>query len=140
MKRRRAREYALQFLFQSDFSNKDQAEENLKQFLAENEKDTEVAAFALKIFKGTLSRLNDIDQIIEKAAEHWELKRIAAVDRNILRFAVFEFLQCDDIPAAVTINEAIEIAKKYSTIESSSFINGILDDAAKKIIPGQKAK
>jgi N utilization substance protein B len=140
MKRRRAREYALQFLFQSDFSSKDQAGENLKQFLAENEKEPEVTAFALKIFQGTLSILNEIDSIIEKAAENWVLKRIAAVDRNILRFAVYEFLRCDDIPAAVTINEAIEIAKKYSTIESSAFINGILDDIAKKTTTGQKAK
>lgn len=140
MKRRRAREYALQFLFQSDFSSKDQAGENLKQFLSENEKDPEVTAFALKIFQGTLSMLNEIDSLIEKAAENWILKRIAAVDRNILRFAVFEFLHCNDIPVAVTINEAIEIAKKYSTIESSAFINGILDEIAKKITIEQKAK
>lgn len=140
MKRRRAREYALQFLFQSDFSNKEQAEENLKQFLAENEKDPEVTAFALKIFQGTLSMLDEIDSIIEKAAEHWVVKRIAAVDRNILRFAVFEFLRCDDIPAAVTINEALEIAKKYSTTEASAFINGILDYIAKKTSTAQKAK
>jgi len=140
MKRRRAREYALQFLFQSDFRDGNHKKNNLKQFLSEKEKDPEVKKFAKEIIEGTLSMLDEIDSLIKKAAENWVLDRMAAVDRNILRCAVYELIQRKDIPPAVTINEAIEIAKKYSTLESASFINGILDKIAQKAKPKQKAK
>ncbi len=140
MKRRRAREYALQFLFQSDFIDKKQIKNNLKQFWADKEKDPEIKKFANDIIEGTLSMLDEIDPLIKKAAENWVLDRMAAVDRNILRCAVYELIQRKDIPPAVTINEALEIAKKYSTLESASFINGILDKIAKKAKPKQKAK
>lgn len=140
MKRRRAREYALQFLFQSDFRDGNHKKNNLKQFLSEKEKDPEVKKFAKEIIEGTLSMLDEIDSLIKKAAENWVLDRMAAVDRNILRCAVYELIQRKDIPPAVTINEAIEIAKKYSTLESASFINGILDKIARKAKPKQKAK
>ncbi|MEK6581024.1 MAG: transcription antitermination factor NusB [Nitrospirota bacterium] len=140
MKRRKAREYVLQFLFQSDFGDKDHRKNNLKQFLSDKENDPEVKKFASEIIDGTLSMLDEIDSAIKKAAENWVLERMAAVDRNILRFAVYELLQRKDIPPAVTINEAIEIAKKYSTLESASFINGILDKIAQKAKPKQKAK
>jgi len=132
MKRRQAREYVLQFLFQSDFRGEN-PRNNLKQFWTDKrEIDPEVKKFALEIIEGTLSMLNDIDSEIKKAAEHWVLQRMASVDRNILRFSVYELLYRKDIPPAVTINEAIEIAKKYSTSESAAFINGILDKIAKK--------
>ncbi|MFA4828200.1 MAG: transcription antitermination factor NusB [Thermodesulfovibrionales bacterium] len=140
MKRRKAREYVLQFLFQSDFGDKDHRKNNLKQFLSDKENDPEVKKFASEIIDGTLSMLDEIDSVIKKAAENWVLERMAAVDRNILRFAVYELLQRKDIPPAVTINEAIEIAKKYSTLESAAFINGILDKIAQKAKPKQKAK
>ena len=130
----------LQFLFQSDFGDKDHRKNNLKQFLSDKENDPEVKKFASEIIDGTLSMLDEIDSAIKKAAENWVLERMAAVDRNILRFAVYELLQRKDIPPAVTINEAIEIAKKYSTLESASFINGILDKIAQKARPKQKAK
>lgn len=133
MKRRKAREYVLQFLFQSDFGDKSGISRGLKQFWADKEKDDEVKKFATELIKGTLSGLDEIDAVINKAAEHWVLDRMAAVDRNILRFAVYELLHRKDIPAPVTINEAIEIAKKYSTAESAAFINGILDKIAKKV-------
>ncbi len=139
MKRRKAREYVLQFLFQSDFRDKNHRKNNLKQFWADKEKDPEVTKFASDIIEGTLSTLDEIDSVIKKAAEHWVLQRMAAVDRNILRFAVYELLYRKDIPPAVTINEAIEIAKKYSTSESASFINGILDKIARNIKKKQKA-
>ena len=139
MKRRRAREYALQFLFQSDFRDGKHRKNNLKQFLSEKENDPEVKNFASEIINGTISALDEIDSVIKKTAEHWVLERMAAVDRNILRFAVYELLYCNDIPSAVTINEAIEIAKKYSTSESAAFINGILDKIARKTKPKQKA-
>ena len=130
----------LQFLFQSDFGDKDHRKNNLKQFLSDKENDPEVKKFASEIIDGTLSMLDEIDSAIKKTAENWVLERMAAVDRNILRFAVYELLQRKDIPPAVTINEAIEIAKKYSTLESASFINGILDKIAQKAKPKQKAK
>jgi len=133
MKRRKAREYVLQFLFQSDFGNKGSISAGLKQFWADKEEDTEIKKFAAEIIKGTLSSLDEIDSTINKSAEHWAIQRMAAVDRNILRFAVYELLYRDDIPRAVTINEAIEVAKKYSTTESAAFINGILDKIAKKV-------
>jgi N utilization substance protein B len=86
--------------------------------------------------QGTIDNLEQIDRVIIEAAEHWEMERMAAVDRNILRFAVYEILYRNDIPSAVTINEALEIAKKYSSLESVPFINGLLDkiarDAGKK--------
>jgi len=138
MKRRKAREYVLQFLFQSDFGNKSAITSSLKQFWADKEKDAEVKKFATEIIKGALSNLDEIDSVINKSAEHWAMQRMAAVDRNILRFAVYELLHRKDIPEAVTMNEAIEIAKKYSTAESAAFINGILDKIARGITSQQK--
>ncbi len=81
--------------------------------------------------QGTIDNMEEIDRVIKEAAEHWEMERMAAVDRNILRFAVYEILYRSDIPSAVTINEALEIAKKYSSLESAPFINGLLDRIAK---------
>jgi len=86
--------------------------------------------FARELVSGTLGHLEEIDGMVQEAAEHWKMDRMAAVDRNILRFAVYEIIYRADIPAAVTINEALEIAKKYSSLESASFINGLLDKIA----------
>jgi N utilization substance protein B len=133
MKRRKAREYVLQFLFQSDFRDKRHQKNNLKQFWADKECDPEIKEFATDLINGTLSLLDEIDSEIANAAEHWDIERIASVDKNILRFAVYEILYRKDIPLVVTINESIEIAKKYSTSESAAFINGILDKIAKKV-------
>lgn len=95
--------------------------------------DPEMRDFIEDITCGTLNNLTWIDSAIQKAAENWVLQRMAAVDRSILRFAAYELLFRKDIPSAVTINEAIEIARKYSAGESTSFINGILDKIAKDI-------
>ncbi|MCE5195154.1 MAG: transcription antitermination factor NusB [Nitrospiraceae bacterium] len=132
MKRRLSREYVLQFLFQNDFSDKKEAKNSMNQFFSDKQEDTEIIKFAKKIINGTLEKQDEIDDLIKKTTEHWIPDRIAVVDKNIMRSAIYELLFCDDIPAAVTINEAIEIAKKYSTFESASFINGILDKIAKK--------
>lgn len=140
MKRRKAREYALQFLYGVDLV-RDVAEQegeqrgipNLQEFWAETgEDDEEVRRFSEDLVKGTINHVREIDELVQDVAEHWRLGRMAAVDRNILRFAAYELLFRQDIPEAVTINEAIEIAKKYSTLESASFINGILDRIAKE--------
>ncbi len=140
MKRRKAREYALQFLYGVDLVRDVAGQEGerrgspaLQEFWAETgEDDEEVRRFAEDLVKGTISHVREIDDLVQDVAEHWRLGRMAAVDRNILRFAVYELLFRGDIPEAVTINEAIEIAKKYSTLESASFINGILDRIAKE--------
>jgi len=134
MRRRKGREYALQFLFQFEFTGKRPEDHDLADFWSDRDGDAEVRKFAESIIYGTLDNLKEIDAVIQKAAENWVLQRMAAVDRNILRCATYELLHCEDIPSTVTINEAIEMAKKYSMIESASFINGILDRIAKGII------
>lgn len=132
MKRRKAREYALQLLFQIDFTNKQIDLKELEEFWSDKKEKRDVRGFTEDLVKGTLERINEIDRMIEKVTENWLLKRMAAVDRNILRFAAYEILYRRDIPSAVTINEAIEIAKRYSSIESASFLNGVLDRLAKE--------
>jgi len=132
MKRRQAREYALQILFQVDFTEKKLGRRELDEFWSDKKENREIREFAEELVKGTLEKLKDIDALIEKLAENWILGRMAAVDRNILRFAAFEILYRKDIPSAVTINEALEIAKKYSSSESAPFLNGVLDRLAKE--------
>ncbi len=132
MKRRKAREYALQILFQADFTERTIDRKDLEDFWSEKKESRDVREFTENLVKGTLRRLDEIDLMIEKVTEHWLLKRMAAVDRNILRFAAYEILFRSDIPSAVTINEAIEIAKKYSSKEAAPFLNGVLDRLARE--------
>lgn len=144
MKRRKAREYALQFLYRIDFikisagnNNKAKGLSDIKDSLEvfwsdTDEKNPDTKAFAEDIISGTIKNLKEIDPLIQKAAQKWKISRMASIDRNILRFATYELLFRKDIPSAVTINEALEIAKKYSTSESAAFINGILDKIAKE--------
>lgn len=124
--RRKARELALQVLFQVEFA-KQKLKEVWDHFWKENPSEPEVCDFAQLLVEGTLRNLTELDAIIEGTSTNWKLSRMAAVDRNLLRQATFELLYLQDIPSSVTINEAVEIAKKYGTEESSSFINGILD-------------
>jgi transcription antitermination protein NusB len=131
MKRRKAREYALQILFQVDFTEKKLDRKGLDEFWSDKNEKKEIREFAEELVKGTLEKLGEIDTTIEQLAENWLLRRMAAVDRNILRFAAFEILYRRDIPCAVTINEALEIAKKYSSSEAAPFLNGVLDRLAK---------
>lgn len=133
MKRRKAREYALQILFQVDFTKKRIDSKDLEEFWSGKKESRSVKEFTEDIVRGTLNSIDEIDAMIERVTENWLLKRMAAVDRNILRFAAYEILYRKDIPSAVTINEAIEIAKKFSSEESAPFINGILDRLAKEI-------
>ncbi|MBM4140284.1 MAG: transcription antitermination factor NusB [Nitrospira sp.] len=133
MKRRKAREYALQLLFQLDFKVEKLENRDLEAFWSDKKENTEVKKFAEELMRGTVNKLNEIDSMIGKAAENWVVQRMSAVDRNILRFAAYEILYRKDIPSAVTINEAIEIAKKFSSGESAPFINGVLDRIAKEV-------
>jgi len=131
MKRRKAREHALQILFQLDVGKEKPSAAILKNFWAEYRPDDDVKAFAEEIVKGTYKNLAEINKLIHQCAKNWRLERMAVVDRNVLRIAVYEILYRMDIPTSVTINEAIEIAKKYGTDESGAFVNGILDKVAR---------
>ncbi len=137
MKRRRAREYALQVLFQLDVTNNEFTDEVLKNFWKNIKEDDDVKEFANDIVIGTRENIDSIDKIIKKTAEHWAINRIAVVDRNILRAATYELLYRSDIPPSVVMNEAIEISKKFSTEDSASFINGILDKIQKSKLKNQ---
>ncbi len=126
--RRQARECALQMLFAADVA-KTSGEVLTGIYwseLGEDTHDEQTRNFADKLTKGTLREIETIDDHIRTRAEHWRIERMAIVDRNILRLAVFEFL-FDDTPATVVINEALEIARRFSTFEATQFINGILD-------------
>jgi N utilization substance protein B len=126
--RRKARECALQMLFAADFADA-VPEEVLKTYWAElDDSETEESAreFATRLAAGTLAHLEALDERIRSRAEHWRIPRMAIVDRNILRLAVYEFLY-EPTPRTVAINEALEIARRFSTYEATQFINGILD-------------
>jgi transcription antitermination protein NusB len=133
MKRRKAREFALQILFQLDIRKDKPTATILKRFWAEHDVDDEVQVFTEEIIKGTYKHLVAINEKIQVCAKNWSIDRMAAVDRNVLRMAVYEILYRADIPSSVTINEAIEIAKKFGTDDSGSFVNGILDSVARMI-------
>lgn len=131
--RRKSRELTLQMLFQSDMG-KQSAEQVRKSFWSER-KDTEedVRGFADDLFRIAQERGAEIDGIIERHAEHWRMDRMAAVDRNVLREAVAEFLAYPTTAKAIVINEALEIARKYSSPEAVTFINGVLDGIAREL-------
>jgi N utilization substance protein B len=129
--RRKARELALQMLFQHDMSGNG-PEQIIDTFEELQKSKPNTREFATKIFKGTVANIAAIDDMIQNQAENWRLSRMAAVDRNIIRMSVYEFLHEDDTPKLVVIDEAIEIAKKYGTQKSSQFINGILDGILKR--------
>lgn len=133
MKRRTARECALQLLFQYDFIQRLPDKKDLQDFWSIRMAPDDIRSFAEEIFYGTLEHLNEIDRTISSVAQNWSMERMAAVDRNILRLATYELLYRPDIPAPVSINEAIEIAKRYASQDSPSFINGILDRIAKAV-------
>jgi N utilization substance protein B len=133
MSRRRAREYALQILFQIDLTESGAIHDLLDDFWKGSKEGRDVQDFANDLVRGTIQHLNSLDEVIRKSAEHWQLGRMAVVDKSILRAAAYELLFRPDIPPSVTINEAIEIAKKFSTVESASFIHGILDNILKAL-------
>jgi transcription antitermination protein NusB len=131
MKRRKAREFALQILFQLDIRKEKPTLTLFKRFWTEFEPDDEVRAFTEEIVKGTFKHLKVINEKVLASAKNWSLDRMATVDRNVLRMAAYEILYRMDIPPSVTINEAIELAKKFGTDESGAFVNGILDNVAR---------
>ena len=131
--RRKSRELALQMLFQADMGHQ-QAAEVTRTFWSERSGVTgEVRGFADDLFRVACDRATEINALIERHAQHWRMDRMAAVDRNIIRGAVAEFLGYRSTPKAIIINEALEIARKYSSPESVQFINGVLDSIAREL-------
>lgn len=129
--RRKARELALQMLFQHDMSG-NPTDQIIDTFEELQKSKPNTREFAVRIFRGTVAHLPGLDEMIQAQAENWRLSRMPGVDRNIIRMSVYEFLHEDDTPKLVIIDEAIEIAKRYGTDKSPQFINGILDGILKR--------
>jgi N utilization substance protein B len=135
--RRKSRELALQMLFQADMGRQGAADVRRTFWNERSSVDAEVRGFADDLFRVATDRTAEIDGLIERHAEHWRIDRMAAVDRNLLRAAVAELLGFPETPRAVIINEALEIARKFSSPESVQFINGVLDSVGREL---EKAK
>ena len=131
--RRKSRELALQMLFQADMGRQNAADVRRTFWAERNGVTGDVRSFAEDLFRVATDRAQEIDKLIERHTEHWRMERMAAVDRNIIRGAVAEFLAYPSTPKAVIINEALEIARKFSSPESVQFINGVLDSIAKEL-------
>ena len=131
--RRKSRELVLQMLFQADMGNQT-VDHVQRTFWAEHAgASADVRGFAEDLFRVATDRGAEIDKLIERHAEHWRMERMAAVDRNLLRAGVAEFLAYPETPRAVVINESLEIARKFSSLESVQFVNGVLDSVAKEL-------
>jgi N utilization substance protein B len=124
--RRQARELAMQALFYMDMQ-KDASEEMLEDFCSCFCPSKKSRPFLIKLVNGVLGTKGRIDALVERFSQNWKISRMSCVDRNVMRIAVYEMLYCDDIPPKVSINEAIDIGKKFGTQESGAFINGIMD-------------
>jgi N utilization substance protein B len=139
--RRRGREVALQILYQLDVQDQLSDQQGLALFWQnfatreeeEERDDDEAREFAGQLVKGVREHLQDIDSLLATASRNWRIERMARVDRNLLRLALFELKYSADVPAKVAINEAIEIAKRYGTAESPEFVNGILDRCLEEV-------
>jgi transcription antitermination protein NusB len=125
-RRTRAREIALQVLYQME-QNPGLDPEEVRRFVERRLREPRLRGFADELIAGVREHQPRIDGLISEVAENWRLDRMAAIDRNILRIGAFEMLFCPDVPTKVAINEALELAKRYSTAQSSRFVNGILD-------------
>lgn len=132
--RRRAREIALQILFQTEFNVRMDARSSLLSFRDQIAHDSDVFQYALSLIEGVQNRQEEIDQLIQKFSINWKMERMSHVDRNILRVAIYEMTQKNhEVPKNVCINEAIEIAKKFGSQDSGHFVNGLLDQISKSI-------
>src|SRR5262245_38802546 len=126
LRRARAREVALQLLFQRDLNpGVDRAA--IERFARDRLRDPSLEPFSLGLFDGVTAHLADIDQRLSEAAENWRVPRMAAVDRNVLRLGAYELLFVPDMPANIALDEAINLARRYGSADSPSFVNGVLD-------------
>ena len=128
--RREARELALQALYQLDATAEEERAPSLALFWTHFEEPAEVQGFARELVEGVRANHERIDTLIGESAEHWRLSRLSRVDLNLLRLATFELLARPDIPVSVTLNEAIEIARRFGSENSAGFVNGVLDHIA----------
>jgi transcription antitermination protein NusB len=128
--RRKARELALQMLFQWELGQHT-PQHVIATFLRSQRTDPEEEGFARSLFEGTVSEVESLNRMIQERAEHWRLERMAAVDRNVIRLALYELLHYGETPPAVVINEALELARRFSTADSVEFVNGVLDAVRK---------
>jgi N utilization substance protein B len=131
--RRKSRELVLQMLFQADMGRQTPEQVRRTFWSEHNSAPEDVRGFAEDLFRVATDRGGEIDGLIESHAEHWRMDRMAAVDRNLLRAAVAELIGFPATPRAVVINEALEIARKFSSPESVQFINGVLDSVAREL-------
>ena len=145
--KRLGRELSMQFLFQCDLAGMDELAEKLNNFWLQAELSGEfpdgrvfrkARSYAEKIIAGVCEHETEIDSIICKVSDRWDISRMSAVDRNIIRVAIYELCYCPDIPVLVSINEAIEIAKEFSSEKSGMFINGILNSVKDTLPPDAK--
>jgi N utilization substance protein B len=125
--RRKSRVLAMQALFYMDMNSNGSKEIQLECFCENFSLSEKARPFFLKLVNGVLQTKSELDSIIENFSDHWKIGRMACVDRNIIRIAVYELMYCRDIPSKVSINEAVDIGKRFGTEESGAFINGILD-------------
>ena len=145
--KRLGRELAMQFLFQCDLTGMEDFASKMENFWAQAEYSGHFPeervfrkgrAYAEKLIAGVCEYEQEIDSVIREYSDKWDLSRMAVVDRNIIRVAVYEMFHCPDIPVLVSINEAIEIAKDYSSVKAGSFINGLLNAVKGKVPPRSK--
>ncbi len=136
--RHRAREFVLKALYA--FEQGEQTSEQIVESILNDEriKHDDDLRFAIRLFEKAIGKHDDIDVYIESMANNWKLERLAVIDKNILRLAICEVIYFPDIPMKVAINEAIELAKKFSTSQSASFVNGILDKVMQKELAREK--
>lgn len=131
-RRRKAREHTLRILFQLEFEN-EKLEETVSQYWENRKTPEEIKEYSTWLVKGIAAHQEKIDRNIQSVSEHWRISRMALIDRNILRMAVFELLYEENLAPAIVINEAIEIARRYSGDEAVTFVNGILDAIRKNM-------
>ena len=131
--RRKSRELAMQALFYMDMSRDEGKDVLLARFCEHFKPSNKAKPFFLELVNGVMQARSEIDAIIERFSSNWKISRMPCVDRNIMRVAVYEMINCDDIPTKVSINEAIDIGKRFGTEESGAFINGILDSIRKAL-------
>lgn len=130
--RRLGRELALKALYQADI-RQDLSREDLARFLATFPADERARSFAKALVEGVRREQATLDRYLDEALEHWSIARLSRIDHNILRLALYELLRVDEVPARVTIDEAIELAKRYGDQESGRFVNGVLDHLAERL-------
>ena len=137
--RRKSREYAMQMLYQWELGG-NTPEQVGATFFLERKADSEAEEFARGLFRGAVNDIKKLDELLRAHAENWRLERMAAVDRSILRLAVYELLHCPETPPHAVINEALEIARRFSGDGSVEFVNGVLDSVLKSLPAGKIVK